>query len=257
MKQYRAAIVDDDTVQAEALCALIEQCVVPAHLDLVAYGSLAQFEASLESEVPDIVFMDIVFPSETLTQDAGEPHPTGFALARENAAGIEAVSSLLEEHEGVQVIYVTGYIELCTRVYRTRHVSFLPKPVNQDDLEEALYRAVDNLNERVTRPFAIKVGGRIMSIDPAEVDYIESDRRKVRIFVGDTMVEAYESLSSVVRKLPGSFMQCHKSFVVNMDKIAEMRADAVDLRSGVTLPVSQKRRREARETFSEHLRARM
>lgn len=249
------AIVDDDEVQARNLCALVEQCTVPAHLEMVVYNSLAAFEASLERSVPDIVFMDIVFPSESLA-GAGD-RPGGFALARENAAGIEAVSSLLEEHEGVQVIYITGYIELCTRVYRTRHVSFLPKPINKDDLGEALYRAVDNLNERVTRPFAVKVGGRIMSVDPADVEYIESDRRKVRIFFEDDVLEVYESLGSIVRKLPGSFMQCHKSFVVNMDKIAEMRADALDLRSGVTLPVSQKRRREAREAFSEHLRARM
>ncbi|MCI9261219.1 MAG: response regulator transcription factor [Eggerthellaceae bacterium] len=256
VKHYKVAIVDDDPLQAAELCKLVEQCVVPADLSATAFESLSAFEASLENEVPDIVFMDIVFPSEA-AQGEGVLASAGFAAARENIAGIDAVSRLLEEHDGVQVIYVTGYIELCTRVYRTRHVSFLPKPVNEADLEEALCQAVDNLNERVVRPFALKVGGRIMSVDPADVEYIESDRRKVRIFMDDRTIEAYESLSSITRKLPGSFVQCHKSFVVNMDRIAEMRSDAVEMRSGTTLPVSQKRRRESREAFAEHLRGRL
>lgn len=256
MKHYKVAIVDDDAVQAAALAELVGRCVVPAHLEASMFESLGAFEASLENEVPDIVFMDIVFPSEAVQGDE-ESASAGFTAARENLAGIDAVSQLLEEHEGVQVIYVTGYIDLCTRVYRTRHISFLPKPVNEADLEEALCRAVDNLNERVVRPFALKVGGRIMSVDPADVEYIESDRRKVRVFLHDRVIEAYESLSSITHKLPGTFVQCHKSFVVNMDCIAEMRSDAVDMRSGATLPVSQKRRRESREAFAEHLRARL
>lgn len=109
----------------------------------------------------------------------------------------------------------------------------------------------------IARPFGVKVGGRIMRVLPADIEFVESDRRKVRIHLAGQVIEAYESLGGIARKLPDSFVQCHKSFLVNMDKIAEMRSDQIDLLSGATVPISQKRSRITREAFMDFLRERL
>ena len=171
--------------------------------------------------------------------------------------GITAVQKLLQQCPGVQVIYVTGHVEYCTRVYRTSHVYFLTKPLQPEDFTDALDKAIENLEERIARPFGVKVGGRIMRVLPADIEFVESDRRKVRIHLADQVIEAYESLGGISRKLPGTFVQCHKSFLVNMEKIAEMRSDQIDLLSGATIPISQKRSRPTREAFMDFLKERL
>lgn len=86
-----------------------------------------------------------------------------------------------------------------------------------------------------------------MLVEPSRISYIESDRRKVRIHAGAEEIEAYASLSDLAAELPASFIQCHKSFLVNMDHVKELKADSVVLSSNQVVPVSQKRRKFVRE----------
>lgn len=242
MNTVSVLVVDDDREQAHALERMLEQYPTHKTFEVEICTSLAALDERLRRGFsPGIVFMDVVL--EDSAGSAGN--------------GITAVQKLLQQCPGVQVIYVTGHVEYCTRVYRTSHVYFLTKPLQPEDFTDALDKAIENLEERIARPFGVKVGGRIMRVLPADIEFVESDRRKVRIHLADQVIEAYESLGGISRKLPGTFVQCHKSFLVNMEKIAEMRSDQIDLLSGATIPISQKRSRPTREAFMDFLKERL
>lgn len=242
MNTVSVLVVDDDIEQAQALERLLEQYPTRKAFEVEICTSLEAVDERLRHGlVPDIVFMDVVL-------DGSDGASTN---------GITAVQKLLKQCPGVQVIYVTGHVEYCTRVYRTSHVYFLTKPLQAEDFNDALGKALENLEKRIARPFGVKVGGRIMRVLPADIEFVESDRRKVRIHLAGQVIEAYESLGGIARKLPDSFVQCHKSFLVNMEKIAEMRSDQIDLLSGATVPISQKRSRVTREAFMDFLRERL
>ena len=170
--------------------------------------------------------------------------------------GIEAVKRLAPAGCGTQVVYVTGHLEYCTKVYQTEHVYLLIKPVAQSDLYDALYKALANLERIKSRPITIQTGGTLHVLAPGEISFIESDRRKVRIHQGQEVIEAYASLAELSEKLPPSFVRCHKGFLVNMDYIAELQSADVRLRSGELVPLSQRRRSAVRESFIGHLRGR-
>lgn len=244
MNAYKVMVVDDELTQARVVADMVKRTRVEGEFEVDLCTDLASLRDSLlKGHVPNIVFMDI----ELGGADGGKGE----------VDGIEAARQLLAEHPEIQLIYVTGYPEYCTRIYRTEHIYCLLKPVCEADFEDALDKAVSRIKERATRPFGVKVGGRIMRVVPADIECIESDRRKVRIYLGDEIIEAYESLSGIAESLPNSFIQCHKSFLVNMEKIVEMRGDGIDLVSGRTIPVSQKRSRAARTAFLNYLRERI
>lgn len=241
MADYNVMIVDDRPEQAEVVMNLVRKTDVKASFAVETCASIVDLEAALaRGYLPEIVFMDVSLSDQDEAED-----------------GIEASRRLFAGRPGVQLIYVSGHSEFCTRAYRTEHIYFLLKPLSRADFEDALEKAVCNLETRATRPFGVKVGGRIMRVVPSDVDYVESDRRKVRIFMGDQVIEAYESLAGILQKLPRSFVQCHKSFLVNIEKVTEVRSDAVVLSSGVVVPVSQKRSRATREAFAAYLLERM
>lgn len=242
MSAYNVIIVDDDVSQARIVESMVNDHDAGIEFRIDICTSLLEFETRLkQGYAPQIVFMDISFESEGGRGDNG----------------IECARRLLAGRHGVQLIYTTGHVEYCSRVYRTDHVYFLLKPIKQEELDEALDKAIANIKSRSVRPFGIKVGGRIMRVVPGDIEYIESDRRKVRIHTVDGVIEAYESLGSIESKLPSVFVQCHKSFLVNMEKVVEMRSDGLDLVSGATIPVSQKRSRETREAFMTYLLERL
>lgn len=87
-------------------------------------------------------------------------------------------------------------------------------------------------------------------LNPAEIEYIESDRRKVRLYTTPgEVIETYATLGQMVDMLPDDFVQCHKSYIVNMAHISELRTASVLLRSGVEVPVSQRQRKAIRDLF--------
>ncbi|WP_143412183.1 LytR/AlgR family response regulator transcription factor [Arabiibacter massiliensis] len=170
--------------------------------------------------------------------------------------GIEAVKRFAPDGCGTQVVYVTGHPEYCTKVYQTEHVYFLTKPVAQAHLDDALGKALANLERAASRPIAVQTGGTVHALVPERIDFIESDRRKVRIHQGQEVIEAYASLAELAEKLPASFVRCHKGFLVNMDHIAKLQSSDVLLRSGELVPLSQRRRPAVRESFIAHLQGR-
>ncbi|MFR7650157.1 MAG: LytR/AlgR family response regulator transcription factor, partial [Eggerthella lenta] len=142
-------------------------------------------------------------------------------------------------------------------VYRTEHLYFLVKPFAQDDLDDALSRVLERLEADSSKPLSVRLGSRVVLVEPSRISYIESDRRKVRIHAGAEEIEAYASLSDLSAELPASFIQCHKSFLVNMDHVKELKADSVVLSSNQVVPVSQKRRKFVREAVFSRVQSKL
>lgn len=236
---YQVVLVEDDAAQAEILRRMVGRSPRGGEVVVEHISDAASLEARLAEGSPvDILMMDI-------------------ELGSEDANGIDLVKRHFPVGCGTQVIYVTGFLEYCTSVYRTEHVYFLAKPVAQDDLDDALDRAFERLASRANKPLSIRFGGKVVLVAPEQISYIESDRRKVRIHVGAEGIETYASLSDLAVELPASFIQCHKSFLVNMDYIKELKGDSVVLASNQVVPVSQKRRKLVREAIFAHIQSKL
>lgn len=229
---YQVVVVDDDPVETAAIAEAVQACSQQNRLAVRTLDDPHALETLVASpeETVDILIVDI-------------------NLNIEGETGIDLVKRLFTPDCATQVIYVTGHIEYCTRVYRTDHVYFLTKPLVQEDVEDAINKAVVRLEACDNRPLTLEVGSRVLALSPRMIDYVESDRRKIRVHMGEEVVETYALLADIAQELPRSFLQCHKSFLVNMDHIVEFGTDHVTLRSGDRVPVSQRRRKGAHDEF--------
>ena len=214
---------------------MIEAYVHHNELAITCFPSIEELEAHLSTgETPDILVTDIM-------------------LGNDSVPSVDFIQRRFPTGCGTQVIYVTAFIEYCTRVYRTEHVYFLTKPVAQDDLCDALDKAFANLRSLAGRALAVRTGSSIVALEPRTILYAESDRRKLRIHTHARVVETYMPLSELAARLPGSFIQPHKSFLVNMAYIQEMQKSDILLTNGELVPMSQKRGKLMRETFLDYL----
>ena len=62
-----------------------------------------------------------------------------------------------------------------------------------------------------------------------------------------------ENLTDLIKRLtPGMFVQCHKSYIVNLDHIQELRwaDDLIVLENGEELPISRRRVNSLRELMT-------
>ena len=170
--------------------------------------------------------------------------PLDYSCAGLDAIGL--VKSAVPSGEGVQVIYTAAGDAPSSRVYLTDHAYLLPKAAEPKDVRMALACAIERLRRWGERPFLLHAKGGEKVILPRKVSYVESDRRIVCIHEPDEVIEAYGKLSDVKRLLSDQFVQCHKSFLVNMGLIVEIDGEGILLTTGDRIPVSQRRRAQTR-----------
>ncbi|HEX8814270.1 MAG TPA: LytTR family DNA-binding domain-containing protein [Terriglobales bacterium] len=98
---------------------------------------------------------------------------------------------------------------------------------------------------RAGERLAVKVDRRIVFLDLEEIDWIEAEGHYVRIHAGSDSYFVRGSIGSLCCSLEDkSFVRIHRSIVVNLDKIKELRARTSHectaiLKNGVKLPCSR------------------
>lgn len=231
---HRIAIVDDNQEQAELLAQMVRtspyaDCIASIEILPPKLDALVALQGAA-----GILFMDV-------------------QLGAGASTGIDLVSRAVPTGGAVQVIYVSGYLEFAPEAYRTEHTWFLAKPVKQDELDAALGRAIENLERLQRNPILVRAAGALVQLVPEAIAYVESDRRRAHIHLRDREIVAYAKLSELEHTLPEQFIRCHKSFLVNMDYIAELRARDMVLVNGTVLPVSQRCRKLLHDRFVQHV----
>lgn len=254
------AVLEDDDLEREALVTRMRLHPHASQLDISCFSSARDLAGYVQAANPiDILLTDIILdddhPSTSATQADARFSMKPFLRTDEpTPTGIDVVKSLFRSGCGVQVIYVTGYDSFHTSVYETEHTCFLLKPIDQTRLDFALDQALRRLAEHQERPLHLHTsqGDRIVS--PTRIVFIESKRRVLRIHTTSDEIETYGKLSDLFEKLPPNFVQCHKSFVVNMNHIERMNLSQLMLTTDDVIPISQSRRKATRDAVHAYVR---
>ena len=85
--------------------------------------------------------------------------------------------------------------------------------------------------------------------DTRDVLYIETELRIVNIYTESRIYRFYGKLDDVMKYLNGNFYRCHKSCVINLEKILRMEDGTFYFSGGVTLRVGQNSYRQTRNHY--------
>ena len=96
-------------------------------------------------------------------------------------------------------------------------------------------------------------GSQMINVALADILYIESDKRLMRLKAGDAEYSFYSKIKDVEMKLDDRFVKTHQSFLVNMEHITRLTNDTAFLDNGREIPVSQSRYKEVRTKLTRFL----
>jgi two-component system LytT family response regulator len=162
----------------------------------------------LRESAPDILFLDIEMPGMN-----------GFELLEKLRPG-----------KTPYIIFVTAYEEHALHAFEVQAVDYLLKPVTRHRIAGALQRAKDLLRHPVSartefaKRLVVKESEEVHLIKTAEIDWIEANGRYVTLHSGSKTFTIREGISDLSARLdPARFARIHRSYVVNIDRIAKLQ----------------------------------
>ena len=247
---FSAIIVDDEPVARRRIRALLSR---DRQMRVVGEcSSVAECERMDPTIVPDLIFLDVQMPERD-----------GFALLKSfSARGMHPF-----------VIFVTAYSTYAVNAYEAGAVDYLLKPFTDQRFAKALGRAKALLmgprDERgveldgtakkssfsVADRLLVTTENRTLLIPTADIELVQAADKHVKIFVRECSYLARASLRSIERRLDQPrFVRVHRSAIVNIERIVELRAlqhgdYEVLLSRGTRVTVSRRFRRRL-PTFS-------
>jgi two-component system, LytTR family, response regulator len=235
-ESLRVVIVDD-----EPLARAVVREYVAAHPGVEVVAECANgFEAvkAVSELSPDLVFLDVQMPKLS-----------GFEV-------LELIG------RAVPVVFTTAYDQYALRAFEVHAVDYLLKPFSEHRFAEALSRARERLASREVMPVEalvsdarprpgplervlIRDGSQVHVLLVNKIDYVEAQDDYVSFQSEGKSYLKDQTLGITERLLdPARFVRIHRSYLLNIDRIARVELYAKDsrvaiLRDGTKLPVSR------------------
>lgn len=150
------------------------------------------------------------------------------------------------EHPSIVFVFITDC--LIRDIANTVHSYWIFKPELVDHLNMAIERAVLHLNERKTKLCLPQKDGVIV-MKSKDIICLERDRRKTHITGEDQIYSVSWNLEQLLAKLPGSFILCHRSYIVNLDKVKMYKRTEFLMKNDLCIPIGRSFTTTVRKQF--------
>ena len=138
---------------------------------------------------------------------------------KSNINGIDLVNKIRKYNKLMYVIFVTAHLEYGILAYQCKTFDFLSKPITLERLEETIFRLYNDAAQ-LPNTF-IKIDCNIIRED--NIFYIKKDGMKLIFKTKSQDFETTSSLTDILNSLPSNFIRCHKSYVVNIKNIIDIK----------------------------------
>ena len=163
--------------------------------------------------------------------------------------GIKVAKTIISEYKNINVMFYTNYLELRQDIFDIRPIYIFKIPINKEDMMVAIKKLYDEVILSRNECFVIKGVKGIYRIRKDDVVYIESQGRYIQIYTSEERIVAIKKIEQVMEMLGDNFIQCHKSFCVNMNKIKKMEQSKIIMFNGAEIQISRKYHHHIKEVL--------
>ena len=232
--KLRTLIIDDEPIALEKLRSYVEK--VPFLELAAACHSGIDAMAVLAAEKIDLIFTDIDMP---------------------DLNGMELAGSLTD---APMIVFTTAYAQYAVDSYRLSAVDYLLKPYSFADFQRAANKALAQAQrdgadtQREAGSVFVKVDYRYVRVKLDDIRYIKGFGEYLQIFTTSQPepMMTLSSFASMAQKLGDSFLQVHRSYIVNMDHVEQIVRNRLVMTDGEHIPVGD----SYKSALSDYLRSR-
>lgn len=216
MHTLKTIIIDDEPLARQRIKRLLQ---LYDFIEIVAEGAHGKEGLELINELnPDLVFLDIEMPVMN-----------GFEM-------------LAELSTQPKIIFTTAYDQYAMKAFEENSVDYLLKPIEKERLAKTMlklqtagFQQKDDLPlfkqlieqlrpQKQISTLTVKIGDRMLLIKLQDIYHIQAEEKYVFLHTSDGHNHLTDfTLASLEGKLPDNFVRVHRSSIINIHRIKEIR----------------------------------
>lgn len=234
----KSIVVEDDPQMRRDIVEKI-QTLFPEDISILAEcDSVTTAKQQIEKLQPDLIFLDI-----QLT----------------DGVGFDVLTS--SNYKDFDVIFITGFDHHAIKAIRVGALDYIIKPVDEEELREAIEKAIKNQQEdkqleklaQVSSDYfkgvekkriIIKTVSTVYAIYEDDILYCKSDGNYTTLFTQNfERIVASKPIKKILEILSEDvFIRCHQSYIVNKKYVSKYNKNGVlVLIQDIKVPVSSRR----------------
>lgn len=197
--KYRCLILEDEPPAARVLLRYLQE--YPEWTCLGVHHAPPSAIAALESQQPDLLFLDIQLP------------------------GISGLNVLRQLQQPPLVIFTTAYPQYAVEGFELAALDYLLKPISPERFQKAMERALERLEqERIVEKsgqgtgfLSIRADRKVYRLPFQRILFLQALDDYVKIISTEGSLLPKITLSQLEQKLPSKqFLRIHRSYIVNL-----------------------------------------
>jgi two-component system LytT family response regulator len=215
----RVLIVDDEPLARRGLRVRLER--LPGIEIVGECASGTEAVATIEARPPDVVLLDVQMPELD-----------GFDVI--DAIGVDRMPV---------TIFVTAYDAHAIRAFDANALDYLLKPVDDERFVRSVERARARVAEldarsreralggllaaapRAESRIVLRDRGRVLVLQHGDIDWVSAEGDYVRVYAGGRGYLVRHTMTAMEARLePRAFARIHRSTIVNIARVREVRA---------------------------------
>lgn len=222
----KTLIIDDEPIALEKLRSYVEK--TPS-LELVgACDSAFDAMSYVSKGEVDLIITDINMP---------------------DLNGLDFVKTLSEPP---MVIFITAYADYAVESYSVSALDYLLKPYGYVEFSRAVNKAVEAAAQKTVRKSGaerkddadsifFKVDYRYVRVSLSDIRYIKGYGEYLQVYVEGERnpIVTLSSFAAIKERLTDSFLQVHRSYIVNMNRVEQIERSRLVMDAHTYIPVGE------------------
>ncbi|MCL2775462.1 MAG: LytTR family DNA-binding domain-containing protein [Oscillospiraceae bacterium] len=221
------AVCEDTLSDRDALCAYIQSyCGEHSYnAKINAYGTGEALLDAFSAGAFNLIFLDIFMPGMN---------------------GVETAKEIRETDRDCMLVFVTTSADFAMDGFLVQASGYVVKPISREKMAGAMHACRFEF-EKNSRTIEIPQGGGCVSVSIADLLYTEVYGKESVFHMKQGKIKSRLPLETVETRLGGSpFLRCHRSYIVNMNYVDDMRDEDFLMRNGDVVPIRVNGRKQVR-----------
>lgn len=217
----KIGMCDDNLNSIKIASKLLEAEIIEQDLDaeisIISSEQKKIFDAIYNKEI-DVLFLDIDFKNN-------------------GKNGIDFAKDLRKINKNFYLVFLSAHQRYLHVSLTTKIFDYLVKPINRDTISDIVSRLKDEFANNKALFLHLNKWEFVRTDD---IFYIEKNGKKSIIVTDDITFTTTKGLNTLLSELPQNFLRCHKSYILNSDKVLSIdkKLGQASFGKNITCPIS-------------------